>query len=213
MNNKKFSSLYSWPVIIVALCVFWPVGLFLALRRFSVDKTAMMKTSGKGLKILGIVLIVLGIFGIIGSLDPLSVANIIIFLFFFIGGGLVLVNKSKKIQAEGDTIKRYLAIIVNNNIKQLDAIAATMGKQYDVVRTDVQKMIDKGFLKNAYINEGTREIVMTVNNNTDNTFFQAQSNVAAAEVEVRVVACPCCGANNTVSGAVGECEYCGTPLQ
>ena len=87
-----------------------------------------------------------------------------------------------------------------------------MGKQYDVVRTDVQKMIDKGFLKNAYINEGTREIVMTVNNNTDNTFFQAQSNVATAQ-DVRVVACPCCGANNTVSGAVGECEYCGTPLQ
>lgn len=212
MNNKKISNLYSWPVIIVALFVFWPVGLFLALRRFSVDKTAVMKSSGKGLKILGIILIVLGAFGIIGSLDPFSVANIVIFL-FFIGGGVVLVNKSKKIQAEGDTIKRYLAIIVNNNIKQLDAISATIGKQYDVVRSDIQKMIDKGFLKNAYINEGTREIVMTVNNNTNNTFFQAQSNVATVQVEVRVVACPCCGANNTVSGAVGECEYCGTPLQ
>ena len=212
MNDKKFSTLYSWPVIIIALCVFWPVGLFLALRRFSIDKTAMMKTSGKGLKILGIVLIVLGIFGIIGSLDPLSVANIIIFL-FFIGGGLVLINKSKKIQAEGDTVKRYLAIIVNNNIKQLDDIAATMGKQYDVVRSDVQKMIDKGFLKNAYINEATREIVLPSAAPVSVNVAQPTAGAAPVAIQTRIVSCPCCGANNTVSGDIGECEYCGTPLK
>ena len=210
MNNNNISKLYSWPVIILALCVFWPVGLYLIIKRTSLDKTAVMKSSsGKGLNITAIVLIVLGGFGIIGSFDPFDFGSLVIFL-FFIAGGIVLLNKAKKIKAEGETIKKYLAIIVNGGERQLDAVASATGKQYDVVKADVQKMIDKGFLKNAYINENTREIVLasatTPNVNTTET------TSTATNVQTRVVACPCCGANNTVSGNLGECEYCGSPL-
>ena len=210
MNNNNISKLYSWPVIILALCVFWPVGLYLIIKRTSLDKTAVMKSSsGKGLNITAIVLIVLGGFGIIGSFDPFDFGSLVIFL-FFIAGGVVLLNKAKKIKAEGETIKKYLAIIVNGGERQLDAVASATGKQYDVVKNDVQKMIDKGFLKNAYINENTREIVLasapTPNVNADAT------TSTSTNVQTRVVACPCCGANNTVSGNLGECEYCGSPL-
>ena len=210
MNNKNFGKLYSWPVIILALCIFWPVGLYLIIKRTSLDKTAVMKSSsGKGLNITAIVLIVLGGFGIIGSFDPFDFGSLVIFL-FFIAGGFVLLNKAKKIKAEGETIKKYLAIIVNGGERQLDAVASATGKQYDVVKNDVQKIIDKGFLKNAYINENTREIVLasasTPNMNADTT------TSTSANVQTRVVACPCCGANNTVSGNLGECEYCGSPL-
>ena len=210
MNNNNFGKLYSWPVIILALCIFWPVGLYLIIKRTSLDKTAVMKSSsGKGLNITAIVLIVLGGFGIIGSFDPFDFGSLVIFL-FFIAGGFVLLNKAKKIKAEGETIKKYLAIIVNGGERQIDAVASATGKQYDVVKNDVQKMIDKGFLKNAYINENTREIVLasasTSNMNADTT------TSTSANVQTRVVACPCCGANNTVSGNLGECEYCGSPL-
>lgn len=212
MNNNDINKLYSWPVIILALCVFWPVGLYLIIKRTSLDKTAVMKSSsGKGLNITAIVLIVLGGFGIIGSFDPFDFGSLVISL-FFIAGGVVLLNKAKKIKAEGETIKKYLVIIVNGGERQLDAIASATGKQYDVVKVDVQKIIDKGFLKNAYINENTREIVLPnaapVNANSD----QVQAS-ASTTVQTKVVTCPCCGANNTVSGALGECEYCGAPLK
>ncbi len=113
MNKNNISALYSWPVIILALCFFWPIGLFLIIKRVSLDKTAVVKSSsGKGMKIAAIILIVLGCFGIMGSFDPFDFGSIVVFL-FFIAGGAVLLNKAKKIKAEGETIKKYLSIIVN----------------------------------------------------------------------------------------------------
>lgn len=158
--NNKIGGIYSWPVILLALFFFWPLGLFLIIRRITLDKTAVMKTSsGKGLKITAIVLLVLGVFGIIGNLNPFVFSNLIVYL-FFIAGGIILLNKAKSIKAEGESIKKYLAIIVNGGERSLDAVASATGKQYDDVKNDVQKMIDKGFLKNAYINENTREIML-----------------------------------------------------
>ena len=211
-NNGKISFWYSWPVIILALCFFWPIGLYLIIKRVSLDKTAVVKNSSdKGLKITGIVLIVLGGFGIIGSFDPFDFGSLVIFL-FFIAGGVVLMNKAKKIKAEGESIKQYLSIVVNGNVRQLDAIASTTGKSYDVVHNDIKNMIDKGFLKNAYIDEGAREIVLpnstSVPQNNVNT-----STANATPAQSKIVACPCCGANNTIYGDMGECEYCGSPLK
>ena len=211
-NNGKVSFWYSWPVIILALCFFWPVGLYLIIKRVSLDKTAVVKdSSGKGLKITGVVLIVLGGFGILGSFDPFDFGSLVIFI-FFIAGGIVLMNKAKKIQAEGESIKQYLAIVVNGNVCQLDAIASKTGKSYDVVHDDIKNMIDKGFLKNAYIDEGAREIVLP----NSAPALQNNTNIASANatpVQSKIVACPCCGANNTIYGDMGECEYCGSPLK
>ena len=85
-----------------------------------------------------------------------------------------------------------------------------MGKTYDVAKQDIQKLITKGYLKNAYINEGTREVVLP-------NIIQGQpsdmANTASSSVETKIVTCPCCGANNTVIGETGECEYCGSPLK
>ena len=213
MSNNKIGGIYSWPVIILALIFFWPLGLFLIIKRTTLDKTAVMKdSSGKGLKITAIVLLVLGGFGIIGSFDPFDFGSLVIFL-FFIAGGVILLNKAKKIKAEGESMKKYFAIIVNGGERQLDAVASATGKQYDVVKNDVQKMIDKGFLKNAYINENTREVVLASAASSNVNVAQPTGGAAPAAVQTRVIACPCCGANNTVSGDIGECEYCGTPLK
>lgn len=210
-NNGKVSFWYSWPIIILALCFFWPVGLYLIIKRVSLDKTAVVKnSSGKGLKTTGIVLIVLGGFGILGSFDPFDFGTLVVFVFFIVGG-IVLMNKAKKIQAEGESIKQYLSIVVNGNVRQLDAIASTTGKSYDVVHDDIKNMIDKGFLKNAYIDEGAREIVLP--NTVPTTQNTVSTTANAAPIQSKIVTCPCCGANNTVLGDMGECEYCGSPLQ
>lgn len=216
-ENGKISGLYSWPVIILALIFFWPIGLFLIIRRFTLDKKAAISAGNKGLKGLGIGLVVFGSIGFFGCVsDPEATGGAVV-AFFFIVGGIALIRKAKKLSKEAESTKQYLAIIINGNVRQLDSIAAATGKSYDVVKSEVQKMIENGYLKNAYINENTREVVLptaapapAANPVFANPF---QSAAALAQPQAKIVACPCCGANNTIYGATGECEYCGSPIK
>ncbi len=192
MDNNKLNGLYSWPAIIVLFIFFWPAGLFCLYKRAQYDKQTAL-TAAKILKFIGVILIIFGVATIV------AVVGIV-----YIIGGIALIVMSKKLLASAENVKKYLAIVVNGNVRQLDAISSAVGKPYDTVKKDIQKMIDDGYFKNAYIKEDTREIVL------------AQAQCAYADtfaVSAKVVTCPCCGANNTVMGVVGECEYCGAPLK
>ena len=210
MNESgKISALYSWPVIILALCIFWPAGIFLVMKRVSVDKKAAMSI-GKLIGGIGIASYCIAVIGFLVCLDDgFGSDNIGIILFFGIAG-FALRKVSQKIKREADEVKKYLSVIVNGNERQIDVIASSMGKAYDVTKNDIQKLIDKGYLKNAYINEGTRELVLP-----DTVCEQSEGALKAVtgNAEVKTVACPCCGANNTVIGETGECEYCGSLLK
>lgn len=210
-NNGKVSFWYSWPVIILALCFFWPVGVFLIIKRVSTDrKTAM--GAGKLIGGLGIASYCIAALGLLVCISDGFAGEDVVMILFFGAAGFALRKVAKKIKTEAKNVKQYLSIIVNGNVRQLDTIASTTGKSYDVVHKDVTKMIDKGYLKNAYIDEGMREVVLP------NSVPAPQSNVNvaaanAAPVQSKIVACPCCGANNTIYGDIGECEYCGSPLK
>lgn len=210
MNEKgKISGLYSWPVIILALCIFWPVGIFLIIKRVSIDKKTAMG-AGKLIGGIGIASYCIAGIGFIACLsDGFGSDDIGMILFFGIAG-FALQKVSQKIKREAEDVKKYLSVIVNGNERQIDVIASSMGKSYDMAKNDIQKLINKGYLKNAYINEGTREIVLP-------NIIQEQSgdmaNTSSAHVETKIISCPCCGANNTISGETGECEYCGSPLK
>ena len=211
-KNNNLGCLYSWPVIIIALICFWPVGLFLIIKRASVDKKTAM-ASGKLIKGLGIASCCMAALGFLVCLSDGFDGTDVGMIIFFAAAGAALLYLANKIKKDADSVKLYLNIIVNGGERQLDAVAAATSKQYDVVKKDVQKMIDKGFLKNAYINENTREVVIPSATSSNANASQPVSNATPTAVQTRIVACPCCGANNTVSGDLGECEYCGTPLK
>lgn len=194
MENKNFD-LYSWPVIIVLLFLFWPVGFYLIYKKAQTDKKTAL-TASKILNVLGTLFIVVGIITLIAVVGV-----------FYLALGIILKKFSKKLINSAENVKKYLAIVINGNVRQLDSIAAAVGKPYDVVKKDLQKLIDDGYFKNAYINEANREIVLA--QPTVNVEVNMGGSAGAAP---RVVSCPCCGANNTVYGATGECEYCGSPL-
>lgn len=211
MNEKgKISGWYSWPGIILALCVFWPVGIFLIIKRVSVDKKAAMG-AGKLIGGIGIASYCIAGLGFIVCLsDGFGSDDIGIILFFGIAG-FALQKVSRKIKREAEDVKKYLSVIVNGNERQIDAIASSMGKSYDVTKNDIQKLINKGYLKNAYINEGIREIILPSGSIQEQV--DATINSTANNVTTKIVTCPCCGANNTITGNTGECEYCGSPLK
>lgn len=210
-NNNDLSFLYSWPVIVIALIIFWPVGIYLIVKRVSSDKKSTMN-SAKTIKYLGIGSYCIAALGVLAVIGDFTFSNLLVVIVFGIAG-YALSKLSAKVSAEAESVKQYLSIIVNGNVRSLDEIAAAKGKPYDETKADIQKMIDKGFLNNAYINENTREVVLTQNRSAPQPAFAPGVQPAAATVQPRVVTCSCCGANNTVVGSVGECEYCGSPLQ
>ena len=146
----------------------------------------------------------LGLIGFISDADY-DVAAMLVCVFFIVGG-VMLLRKAKQTQVQADNIKRYISIIVNHNVREIDAISKAMGRPYDDVKSDIQNLINNDFLKNAYINEQTGCVVLA----SDNVRNEAQPK---ADLRPRVVTCKCCGAHNTVTGDVGKCEYCDSPIQ
>ena len=218
-NDSSLSFLYSWPVIIIALFFFWPIGFVLLIKRFSTDKTAVMSSSSAFLRVLGIIMVVFGAFAVIGLASNIDEgiqtgidAMTCVIVAFFIGGGVLLLRKSSKIKKEGNEIRKYISVIVNHNVRDIDSISKAMGKTYEKARADVQNLIDKGFLKNAYIDEQIKQIVLASDSFVNNAVNQAQEQ-ARADLRPRVVTCKCCGAINTITGPVGQCEYCDSPIQ
>lgn len=216
----KISAWYSWPVIILTLIVFWPIGVFLLIKRLSVDKQTAM-TAGKIINGLGIASYVIAGVGLFSVISYGPEEDDFIYILFFAVAGYVLRRVAKKTKKEAEEVKKYLAIIINGNIRQLDAIAAASGKPYDTVVKDVQKLIDRGFLKDAFLNTNTREVIL--NNaytyapeqisGTTGASTNTATNTPAPELAPKVITCSCCGANNMIIGKIGECEYCGAPIK
>jgi Zn finger protein HypA/HybF involved in hydrogenase expression len=201
----------SWGWIIFWLIIFWPVGLFLVIKKVANDKSVLMSGKTGALPVVGCILIVIGAVGAIGTIANSSdgAAGAIIMGLAMVVGGILLLQKSSKMKKTAAKYKKYIDIIVNQNVRSIDNIAASIGLSYDVAAKDLQDMINIGYLKDAYVNQGNREIVFKQNEPA--AYLQATEGQANAQkIAVR---CPGCGANNVVVvGRVSECEYCGTPI-
>ncbi|MDR0405396.1 MAG: PCI domain-containing protein [Clostridiales bacterium] len=202
-----------WGWIVFWLIIFWPIGLFLLIRKFATDKQALM--SGKTTALSTIAWFLMGIGGI-GVILMLSASgNIggaarggILYLVMFIGG-ISLHRKASKAKKTAEKYKKYIDIVVNQNTKSVDYIASAVGLPYDAVTKDLQDMINIGYL-NAYIHQGNREIVLQRHEPAQYAPVPAPGAAAPRTIAAR---CPGCGANNVIAvGGVSECEYCGTPL-
>lgn len=150
-------------------------------------------------------------------------------LLFFFGVGFILMKVAQKMIREAEEENRYISVILDGNVRRLEDIANAVGKPWEEVKEDVQKLINKGELKKAYIDEGTGEIVLPEikaslenhaceendgNNNQRGDLEQEERKADSFKTAgARVVTCNCCGANNTITGEIGECEYCGSPIQ
>jgi len=203
----------SWGLIIFFFIVFWPVGLFLLVKRLSVDKSATIK-NGKSLTIFSYVLMGLGVIIFFSRVSGPGDTGIAILsglfpLVMFVGGGFLLNRLARKTTQTGERYKKYIALIVNQNQTSIDHIASTAGVPYGIVLTDLQKMISLGYFPGAYIDLDRGEI-FSARIPQPQVFTQPGSFV---QVQERVATCRSCGANNRVVGQVGECDYCSSPLQ
>ena len=208
----------SWGWIIFWFILFWPVGLFLLIKRLGVDKSATLKSS-KTLMIVSYILMGLGVIyffaAVTGNVEETentmnAISAGILMLVMFSGGGVILNWFARKTKRAGERYKKYIALIVNQSQTSIDNIASAVGIPYDAVSKDLQKMIDSGYFVGAYIDTTQREIMLA---KVAPPQVSTSSAPSALQVQERVVICRSCGANNRVVGQIGECEYCGSPLQ
>lgn len=212
-NKEELPKWLSWPVIIITFIFFWPLGIYFIWKRIDLDKKSQLNL-GRNLIITGLVLIGLSIIYLFAAVgDPaITVGEMIsaVLLMGSSGAGLIILGKRSKKNAE--KIKKYISLVVNQEVTSIEDIATAMALPYEITQKDIQKMIDKGYFAGAYINEISKEIVLP-NNHKQDYKKQEYINANKPNAEMLVVTCKGCGANNKVlKGSVVECEFCGSPV-
>jgi len=200
----------SWGWIVFWLVIFWPVGLFLAIKKLTIDKSALMSGKTRSFTIIGWIMIVFGGLLLIGSVEDDPEGFMILWALGLIIGGIVLLVKASKTKKIAVKYKQYIDIVVNQNVRSIDNIASTVGLSYNIVAKDLQNMIDIGYLRDAYIHHSNREIAFKQH---ESTVYAQATTVGQVAPQTIAVRCPGCGANNVVVvGKVSECEYCGNAI-
>lgn len=210
MERKKKSP--SWAAIIIWFILFWPVSIYLIWKKLTTDKAAAMQNS-KVLKAIGIIFVVIGVL-MLATIGEDDTGSVLLLFIFYTGGGALIIWGSNKVKQSGEMYKKYIAIVINQNETTIENIASITGLSYDETVKGLQKMIDLEYFEGAYIDHANHEIVfpkkqqMVANESMQNSAF------ANSQSQQKTVKCPNCGGNNLITvGGVGECDFCGSPLQ
>lgn len=122
----------------------------------------------------------------------------------------------KKMRLE---FKKYVAHLSIDPTASLENIAISTGTSVDVVKKNLQFMINKNFFYNAYIDANNNRLVLpSMKNNMNQTEQKTSVNNVTPDVQERIVYstcyCPKCGGiNQIIQGSVAECDFCGSNLQ
>mgnify|MGYP001206620289 CR=1 FL=1 len=200
-----------WWVVILFLIVFWPVGLILLIVKLAMDNSAIMGRKTTVIKVVCITLTVIGVIGLIAETSPSTASDdggLVLAIFFLVVGIIFLIIAIRNTKL-AKMYRSFLDLIVNQKIKRLDYISISLGLPYEKVKENIEGMIKRGFLKDAYIDYVSNEIILLDNTETQYTVSQP----VKAATQQTTIQCPGCGANNVVTiGVISECEYCGTKI-
>ena len=156
MSKKKS---LGWGNVVFWVIFFWPVGIFKLLKKLNNNAELMSMT--KAPTIAAWVLIVFGSVGLLGNLETLfSEFTVTIIVIAWIIGGVLILRKVRQTNAKADQYKKYLNVIVNVGERSIESIANALSVTYGQAQTDIQAMIDEGFLKGAYIHSGNQTVVL-----------------------------------------------------
>lgn len=194
-----------WGWVIFWIIVFWPVGLYLAIKKLSLRPKAI------AIAVIAWFLIALdGLMLLSEFTGTSSGADDIIIILIAGISGILLLRKSFNIKKTAVRYERYIDII-NGGVLDIETIAAAASIPYDVVMNDLQKMTDTEYLENAYIDRGNKKVAFS--QQIIDPHFVHNTPPSQPHEETKSVRCPGCGALNVITvGKVSECEYCGTPI-
>lgn len=167
--------------------------------------------------IIGVCSVLFGIAGFCvanGKFDSMDIFLII----FFVGVGLLLIYFSVKKKKLIKYFKTYVQKLSADPTGSISNLASAAGTSPDVVKKNLENMINKKFFANAYIDIERNCIVFPSSNNinvsANTTHSNVQQNTNQPEIEYVTVTCKSCGGiNKIIKGKVSECDFCGSPIR
>lgn len=187
----------SWLIVCLLLYLFFPVGIWLLVRKVNGEKHRSLENS-KFLKILAAVLFVIAacsissVFPAKGSVD----LTILVAVLLLAGGGVLCLIKSRKLKRYGEYMAVCKIRFEREGSLELEPAAAELGITYERLVMDLEQMIENGDIDNAFIDYTARCL-------------------AAKERKspYYVVNCPHCGGISEIpKGENAVCSYCGSAL-
>ena len=115
--------------------------------------------------------------------------------------GIALIYFGIKFKKTFSRRMNILNMVPNSGKASISYIANAAGFPDNLVVKDLQILIKKELLDGVYVNIATNEVIVN-----------SKSRASNEQLDARRVKCVGCGAINSVTGKVGECEYCGSPL-
>lgn len=216
----------SWPFIIATLLLFFPLGFILLLRKKDLHRKNVFEVGNTAIG-LGFIFFIIGAFMqfyftnviIVIGLDLAHIGNII-----KVYGIVVLITGFiSKLQAMH--YKKYIQIVVNDNISDIPTISKESHEKQDKVEKTINKLIQKNYLKDYKINNNEvkyipRDTSIKDYGKYDNTSFHPDVNRIIEtnlinnpkQASGKIIHCPNCGANNKITYTSYTCNYCNTDL-
>lgn len=176
--------LASWIPSIIMLVVFWPVGLFMLVKKLqNVSDGSVSARRARPLSVVAWVLMALGVLALIGSVNISFFPSL-----FLLIGGVSLFSYSGKLDKARKRFDKYLAVVGSRKVMRVRDIAAAIPVTEDQACKDLEQMIDEGrFPEGTYLDMSTRALVI------DGTAVEdvpPRSNRPAAEPEQKPQAKP-----------------------
>lgn len=230
-NRNKEEVWYSWPIILLALYFFFPIGIYLIIKKSRLHRRNIFTIGNKtfssaiSLFIFAIFIYVpkilykfSGIFNkteselrdlkeVISSefyANSLTIAN----TFFVIGFFVLIISLYQKYKAK--QYQKYISLVVNKEKENLDEISEKMQFKKSKVIKDLKTMINKQFLENYELDIEENRIydVAKEKRIRENKRFYELDEARRKEEHSRIVKCPNCKADNQLTEKIGKCEYC-----
>jgi len=235
--NQQQTQTFGWPIVIIFLILFWPIGIFLLLVKLSRDRSAQFGGGGAILKFIGFLLMAFGVLMLIGSIAIEDTGMGFFLLALFGLPGLWLFRRANTQKKQGLKYRRYIDLIVNREVRDVPALAQATGYSQQQVVTDVNHMISHGMLGRARLNLEIGRVQFPVQrpqprpqprpqqpqtyrpqpsqNQPNRPTAQARPQAPQPQFkqfEPRTIRCKACSANNFVEQLPAQCEYCGSSL-
>jgi len=222
-NYERDPFYYSWGFIFLALCFFFPLGIFLIFRRFSLHRRNRF-TSGRATIIIGTIILLFGITIYNNPIDP-YIANPEGELLFQHTYGLILglvgaitIVIGAGMRSKAKRYQKYIHLIANEDITDINIIAKRMYTSKDTVITDINQLILERYLTGYGIDTANNRIITPVERELkkkEEEMLRMEEMRERLEKKkyTRVVMCPNCGASNVVEAKIGKCEYCNSYIQ
>lgn len=202
MELKKLAE--SWAVVILALIIFWPVGLILLYLKLRNNSKNKFKFSGVTKIIIGACSVFFGLIGAATEIDEPTgeVGLTIVMVSIFLAIGITFIYFGAKNIKEGKIYEKISNLINFQEVESIEEIAKNLKITEEKAKEYISKAISLGICKNEIEYKNNKIVYKN----------KVEEQVEKKKHE-RIVKCECCGGINHISDTeVKACEYCGMEL-